>query len=479
MGMKGVAKIELTNVKTGEIETVEKHNLVTNAVPAVLKNDFNWMGYASHSDGTALGDTDELCPNYFGGILLYEQNIPENVEQYFAQPGNKLIGYASNYVNGGTDKMQGSLNQTESGPLESGDGYRFVFDFNTSQANGTIGAVGLTSKNGGMGPGRKGYTSRPAGILTEFQTQSNRGSIPLIMLMCYDEASDIATSAYLSGTHMITITRIQMHAHKWVLVNKYKDFYKPHIVSTNVIETEAFGTAKPSANGYYNFCYSDGYIWGFEHKGNADGNSNGNATINWIKIDVSDLSFDEGTWEINAQLFHFGNHRLEDTDFDYVRYTSCSAVLGGYLYCISYKRDRIYKINLSNITDVTFINGTISDPLSKSSYNIRYPVLGIVGGKIAGYDWWLNGDTIITGTETVPADIGNHPVFIGPKFVSYILINSYRRPDFKKCIGYMTTYLATINNLPAPVEKTADKTMKITYILREEVDEDEPEENQA
>ena len=29
-------------------------------------------------------------------------------------------------------------------------------------------------------------------------------------------------------------------------------------------------------------------------------------------------------------------------------------------------------------------------------------------------------------------------------------------------------FLATINNLPTPVQKTADKTMKITYILREE-----------
>ena len=32
----------------------------------------------------------------------------------------------------------------------------------------------------------------------------------------------------------------------------------------------------------------------------------------------------------------------------------------------------------------------------------------------------------------------------------------------------MTPYLATINNLETPVTKTADKTMKITYILREE-----------
>ena len=30
------------------------------------------------------------------------------------------------------------------------------------------------------------------------------------------------------------------------------------------------------------------------------------------------------------------------------------------------------------------------------------------------------------------------------------------------------SYLATINNLQNPVQKTADKTMKITYILREE-----------
>ena len=39
-------------------------------------------------------------------------------------------------------------------------------------------------------------------------------------------------------------------------------------------------------------------------------------------------------------------------------------------------------------------------------------------------------------------------------------INSYMLLD--------SPYLATINNLPAPVQKTADKTMKITYILREE-----------
>jgi hypothetical protein len=36
----------------------------------------------------------------------------------------------------------------------------------------------------------------------------------------------------------------------------------------------------------------------------------------------------------------------------------------------------------------------------------------------------------------------------------------------------MKAYLATINNLETPIEKTNDKTMKITYILAEVEDEE-------
>lgn len=35
-------------------------------------------------------------------------------------------------------------------------------------------------------------------------------------------------------------------------------------------------------------------------------------------------------------------------------------------------------------------------------------------------------------------------------------------------VHLVQSYLATINNLSKPVQKTADKTMKITYIIREE-----------
>ena len=44
----------------------------------------------------------------------------------------------------------------------------------------------------------------------------------------------------------------------------------------------------------------------------------------------------------------------------------------------------------------------------------------------------------------------------------------FERYDTAKNIYCMMrpNYLATINDLDAPVEKTADKTMKITYTLR-------------
>lgn len=55
----------------------------------------------------------------------------------------------------------------------------------------------------------------------------------------------------------------------------------------------------------------------------------------------------------------------------------------------------------------------------------------------------------------------------GPYNLSFAM---YPQSNFPATIilAIVAPYLATINNLPTPVQKTADKTMKITYILREE-----------
>lgn len=83
MALKGTTKIELTNVKTGEKEVIEKDNLVTNAVASILDNPFAWQLKSTYSNQYFAANILPLCPNLFGGILLYQDSIPENVDQLY------------------------------------------------------------------------------------------------------------------------------------------------------------------------------------------------------------------------------------------------------------------------------------------------------------------------------------------------------------------------------------------------------------
>ena len=506
MALKGTTRIELTNVKTGKVEVIEKDNLVTNAVPSILDNPFAWQLKSSYNSSCFAGNILPLCPNLFGGILLYEDAIPEDVDQLYAQTGNKLVGYSSNNVNSLTDIMRGSMNQTESGVLEDNSGYRFVFDFETSQANGTISAVGLTSKWGGMaGYGSKELenTQSPTVMHQNADSMSQKDAFSYMHMIHYDAETGIATAVYVSGQNMITVDKIKLHTKEWKLTRSINLIDATQRTETQIIETEVFaGTSVSGKYLYLNFCDGgDGYIWGIGHSGNAQGNPTGEASVDWIKIKLDDLSFEEGTWTINATLYPLGrqhNNPLAAVAEQY-KYgdRSDSVILDGYLYCLNNALTGIYKINLSNVTDIKFIEHPNKTLITQNSYAAStkviyyYPSANIViaSNRVCLRDGWLNDDEIVmcmgTSGNSAKADSnlndgwidndqigsypqhicsGLHPLKLGAFSLYYLGYNTsvYAR------ILLNSPYLATINNLPTPVEKTADKTMKITYILREE-----------
>ena len=512
MALKGTTKIELTNVKTGEKEIIEKDNLVTNAVASALENPFAWQLKTYYGSSYFAGNMLPLCPNLFGGILLYEDAIPEDANQLYAQSDNVLVGYSSRTVNSGTDQLRGSMNQTESGVLDTNDGYRFVFDFETSQANGTISAVGLTSKWGGIaGNGSIHYknTQSPCVYSAQYNIDDKDIAYAYTTLLHYDADTGIATSMYVSGQNMITVTRIQLHTKAWKLTRNMNLVDASQVVDTQIIETQTFaGTSVSGGYLYYNLCDGgDGYIWGFEHAANANGNSADSASINWIKIKLDDLSFEEGTWSINGQLYSMGiryNGVASARNYRYNDRANC-VVLDGYLYCFNYGLTGVYKINLSNPTDITFIehpDKTIllyssSSSSSSSSYYYYYystANLAVAGNRVCMWNGWINGETIVpnaysTGRYNSNADLGdgwydtsdvtNYPYrnscgLCGIKIGVFLLyFSAYRQSSATASTVHAnllldSPYLATINNLPTPVQKTADKTMKITYILREE-----------
>ena len=157
--LHGHTKIELKNEKTGEIQVVEKDNMITNAVAEHLNGLYGRLSYSEFA---------KLLPLYdkmMGGIVLCNETLLEKKTNVGLPTLDKITGYASNNSNPGTDTKRGSRNLTESQKLVNG--YKYVWDFSTSQGNGVIAALGLTHYVAGASPKQMGSVSN---ILLNYQS---------------------------------------------------------------------------------------------------------------------------------------------------------------------------------------------------------------------------------------------------------------------------------------------------------------------
>lgn len=521
--LKGTATIELTNVKTGEVERYTEENMVTNAVNDILT--LNPLGLRCCNTGTQIS----MIPvrgNAIGGVLLCENTLEEDPDKYYVPNDNVIVGYANTAVNTTEDPKRGSGNQAEQGMTEDKKGYKFVFDFATSQGNGTISSVGLTGYNAGsVGRGSK-YSNENAlynttccsssTTLSAFETVSK--FYPMEWLTAFDLDKNQMISVRLDRAKKIRLWRMSaaltsIGVNDSVTVNPGTN----RVIEETVIETSTFGnvtslTGTSNISVYGAFVNDgNGYIWGFEHANNASGNKTGNATVNWIKIKIDDFTFEEGTWTLAAQIWPFGTSYYHEygsagvwnahtvPQQSHYRITNC-CIHRGYLYCFAYNKTGVYKIELANPSNVLLMEHpggaciTANIPDHATSY---YVLRTSVGMNVRGDDVFFtngvveNGKILATcsstpsytysewtqsyfyGTPYGLVGVQAPCLSVGPFIIKY-LVGNYRYSSNNPERIYRTSllannlYLATINNLSKPVQKTADKTMKITYIIREE-----------
>lgn len=501
MALKGTTRIELTNVKTGKTEVIEKDNLVTNAVPEILTlNPFGTMfrkadvAIAGESYGSFQERFLPLCPNLFGGILLYEDPLEEDPAKYFAGMDNKLVGYSSNNVSPADDPKRGSMNQSESGPLEDGTGYRFVFDFATSQANGVISSLGLTSKMGGVGghsSSQDAYKNNAVSI--ERMPSGSQGSwghktMRQNNIVSLDVEKGEAIYAYVSSYNQITIGRVKFPTNTLGLCFGYDTWLEQVPYSETILYTGQFATVlEKNGQLFYGTLIDggDGYIWGFQHEGNLQGNSSGKATVLWVKINKEDFTFTEGTLTLDAQLSYFGTYSTFAETNSYRGYCENRTIIkDGVLYAIKYTSNEymygVYAIPLENPANITLLkfDGNTgwrykyqdTDSIGNTLVNniggvVVYLHAHIMGGKLIGGSGASNYNTGRSELGCLRGS-GKPGIAFGPFIFGISTSESYWPLTD---IYIQSCYLATINNLPTAVQKTADKTMKITYILREEM----------
>ena len=458
----GNLTIELENENTGVVETVSETNMVTNAVNDILGT--NPLGLFYHITGRYDDEMNwnsellPICPNMMGGILLFSSAITENVDNIYPGAANLPVAYASNDVNATSNVKRGSMNLTESMALT--DGYKFVWEFTPSQGNGTIAAVGITSKQGGA----NAYGSDAAVDTSLLLLRKNSLSLDVDWLNTLFRTVDVDFTngklysiAYASNTVSISRYRIPVFD---IGLNEKLDDTTLTLEDTTVLNPNTFkfyGSYTPYGI-FLDGC--DGYWYGFSNQAN----SSGSATMLWIRINKSDLSFTEGSWTLsNAMLKVVGSFRA---DSSYPNTQRNSVIRNGYLYVLSYDNEGVYKINVANSTDVTLISlGFESEAKSICTAGSCEARLLMASDVIIGYDFLIdaNDNVIQTAGGTRMGNLAT-PLFQYKEFLlgwggSYG--NEYRYNFL------LTPYLATICNLSQAVVKNADKTMKITYTLTE------------
>lgn len=463
MRLKGTMVMELTDVNTQAVETITEENMITNAVNHIL--GINPMGvfYTEVEYSTGMvwqGNMIPICPNMIGGILLFSKALEENADNIYPASDNLPVAYASNDVNSTANTARGSLNLTESKKLDNG--YKFVWEFTPSQGNGTITAVALTSKFGGQ----NAFGSLVGDASTFLKIKDvNIGDMTMARQMVLFEAVEVDFEKNLLYSitfkdSAILIRRVRLPIFN-IGLNETLDDSSYVVLEEKTISTQTFRfLGDYTLNGEFMDGH-DGYWYGFSN----EGNSSGSATMVWTKISKSDYSMTEGQWTLtNAKLMSVGER---DGSSSYPERTIRCCVRNGYLYVPAYNKKGIYKINISNSSDVTLIDFGFTSkwkPLCDAGTCEVYMTL--IGDIIIAGDFQvLVNDTIVHTQGSARLNDSATPLFQYKEFLlgwggSYG--NEYRN------IYLLTPYLASINNLSSAVVKTVDKTMKITYTLTEE-----------
>lgn len=464
MKLKGEMVMELTDTNTGEVETIQEPNMITDSVNNIL--GLNPMGIylkaSGEYDESVLwnGTLLPICPNMIGGILLFPAALEEKADHIYEQGKNLPVAYASNNVNSSSNVARGSLNQTESKKLDNG--YKFVWEFTPSQGNGNIAAVALTSALGGQnGFGSAVGDASPFLLLKKVDI----GDIGKTKQMTLFETVEVDFEKNLLysitfGDSSVTITKIRVPVFN-IGLNEKLDDSTYTVLEEQTLTTEIF-TFLGDYTKYGEFMDGhDGYWYGFSNVPN----SSGDATMLWIRISKSDYSFTEGSWKLSkAKLSEVGSRDKETTYAE--RSVKCS-VRNGYLYVPSYDKKGIYKINVANSADVTLIPlGFTSKMKSLGESGTCEVFLTLLGDMIVGGDFQITADDKVVKTQgSVRFAAMATPLFQYKNFV-FMWGGSYGNEH--RCAYLLTPYLASINNLSSAVVKNTDKTMKITYTLTEE-----------
>lgn len=448
--MKGKTIIELTDVKTKKKEVLKDDNLVTDVLEKILTLNPNGLLTNINKDTFY-----PIVEKIVGGILLFKDKITEDKNTSFVSTSNECIGYAGQVEGVQENPLQGSFNKQES--KATSNGYKFVWDFGTSKANGKISSVCLTNAKAGggyFGTKSNGETNRiklgeDKYLIKNTDTEMKKKYVNVVEAN-FEE--NYIVSIVPESDHL-RIIKSREPLLNFRLDDSLSFLDKKNITETKIKYKKSYGT--------YGVCI---YVDAENYYLLKTSTSGGNTNVTKLKINKANNSIEETEFTLeNVKIENIGGYSL---DYDYYR-TIKSVLRGGYVYAVSTDEKYVVKFAINNPVDVTKIEPKFTLKTGSVSSHTTGCGMYILGDMIIGTNFTIDKNDKVT--EIAQSDLSTVeciPLSYGPFLLGYFANGESSGDKYLRKVLYLITpYSATINNLSKTVEKTADKTMKITYYL--------------
>ena len=488
MGVKGKTVIELTDVNTGKVEKHEDSNMITNGLQEFLDPCGSWGIYPFAKDTVR---NSAVRNTLTGGIFLFDSKLDENVTNTYANASVKMVGNGALGISNGTSVTElGSYNATESGVQADGS-IKYVYDFLTSQANGTIQSVCLTSKVGGyMGYGNESLKRvYDAGLNnTDYQNMLyksvnflwfNDNNYPTCMMYAvYNEDAVyvvdprcISSSTPVGELHWTKTKKIRINKYRlgvssvgltdYNYINSLIKSYDVDIPQ-DIIDYMSYGSGSyytnyicPVADGnkreiFIVFskntsdCANGNFFWVMKIDKDMQVTSyrvTNNTGYNIYKVAIRTDRDDYNTFAIDNDYFWGWLQKNGNYNLVGIKYADSTQIIETDVYTSGNLEITKTYDNMLEYGPIYVSNGVIRN---RDVFNtVRKKTLTVNG--LLAYD---------TRYKVLFADRKGLYLFYNGSGTFYLIKDP--------------RYLATINNLSEPVVKTASKTMKITYILTQE-----------
>lgn len=471
--LKGKTTIELTDVNTGEKKVYEHHNTITKSLEKLLKDHGSLMDprYLFTSNGVS-----SLYPyrtNALGGLLLFDNEIdPKNGETIFAPTSASMVGCGV-YDKTSTNNVRGSYNSSESYYNSQEKSMKYVYDFATNQANGTIKSVCLTSAAGGYG----GYENEN-NVCTLSDDSNNFAYARFACTPTLTIGERVLFAIDLTNDkcyyHNITsITNIDVYTYNAGLYNK-RIFHNPLNAGKELSKTS------------YNIdINSTNYTAGFFDQKHNTLHVIGHTSYNWangVTLKVSKIDLTNGTVENYTLTNDSGNTIM-------LFHNSSSEPKSWSVYALIY--DNIFYFYQNKSSEYVYKMDIVNPDNNKSlAVPLNYASMFVYGERIAFTD--LDRTINISNSNIVYVYNPETDILTKSGLHSHVMTentNGFECADIVPCIDTdglivyrigrtsnnfyykfytLNPYLATINNLETPITKTNTNTMKVIYTITEE-----------